>query len=138
VSHPWPRHLNSGGNLSDAGDAAFDQGLVSFAEDGAVLAGRPLSEAARKTWMSMQHCRFAASATRIEQISGCVARTIDFRGGRLQAAAVGKDELSAVIPIRRQEIYGRSKSGRVRRSNHRISLHTPDGMLGRATFVAVQ
>jgi hypothetical protein len=90
VSHPWPRPLNSGGNLSDAGDAAFDQGLVSFAEDGAVLAGRPLSEAA------------------------------------------------AVIPIRRQEIYGRSKSGRVRRSNHRISLHTPDGMLGRATFVAVQ
>jgi hypothetical protein len=74
VSHPWPRHLNSGGNLSDAGDAAFDQGLVSFAEDGAVLAGRQLSEAARKTWVSMQRCCFAASATRIEQISGCIAR----------------------------------------------------------------
>ena len=74
MSHPWPRHLNSGGNLSDAGDAAFDQGLVSFAEDGAVLAGRQLSEAARKTWVSMQRCCFAASATRIEQISGCIAR----------------------------------------------------------------
>ena len=81
MSHPWPRHLNSGGNLSDAGDAAFDQGLVSFAEDGAVLAGRQLSEAARKTWVSMQRCCFAASATRIEQISGCIARASIFGGG---------------------------------------------------------
>ena len=39
MSHPWPRHLNSGGNLSDAGDAAFDQGLVSFAEDGICVTG---------------------------------------------------------------------------------------------------
>jgi hypothetical protein len=55
VSHPWPRHLNSGGNLSDAGDAAFDQGLVNFADDSAVLASPQLSEAARKT-LGVQRC----------------------------------------------------------------------------------
>jgi hypothetical protein len=59
VSHPWPRPLNSGGNLSDAGDAAFDQGLVSFAEDGAVLAGRQLSEARARPG-----CRCIAAASR--------------------------------------------------------------------------
>jgi len=29
----------------------------------------------------MQRHRFAASATRIEKISGCIARAIDFRTG---------------------------------------------------------
>jgi hypothetical protein len=49
----WPPssrcELHNGLLLSALWDAAFDQGLVSFADDGAVLAGPQLSEAARKT-----------------------------------------------------------------------------------------
>jgi hypothetical protein len=41
--------VHNGLLLSALWDAAFDQGLVSFADDGAVLASPQLSEAARKT-----------------------------------------------------------------------------------------
>src|SRR5262245_59323806 len=56
--------------LSAVWDAAFDQGFVSFADDGAVLASPRLSEVARKTLGADAALPLRGSATRIEQISG--------------------------------------------------------------------
>jgi putative restriction endonuclease len=41
--------VHNGLLLSALWDAAFDQGLISFADDGTALIGPKLSEAARKT-----------------------------------------------------------------------------------------
>jgi len=51
--------VHNGLLLSALWDAAFDQGLVSFADDGSPLVGPQLSEAARKTLASTQRRRFA-------------------------------------------------------------------------------
>ena len=75
--------------LSALWDAAFDQGLVSFADDGAVLAIRSSMRPRARSSVPKQRCRFTASATRIEQISRCIARVIDFQSGPLRCGTPG-------------------------------------------------
>jgi hypothetical protein len=85
----WPPssrcELHNGLLLSALCDAALDQGLVSFADDGAVLASPQLSEAARKTLgVDAAAARFAASVSKFRDASR--APSI-FGGGDFKAAA---------------------------------------------------
>jgi hypothetical protein len=64
--------VHNGLLLSALWDAAFDNGLISFDNDGNVLASpRSVKQPVRR--LALGQCsRFAASATRIEEISRCI------------------------------------------------------------------